>query len=335
MFLKLAVGVAVASACLAAVVAAQSGAPAKDPVRVKSDGIHAKVLTLDTHVDMRSGDYGVLTPGQKVDLVKMQQGGMKGVFLAVFVAQRQAFDPAAYKAAYDSAMRQFDMLDTLTQKTRPEMCAFAVSRKVGGSPRPASVIMTGVKGLPGGREPRREGLLRPRRPVSRGHRQARSATRRAIVTRPQQRPLDVGRQVVAEMNRLGIVDVSHSATTTLGRGQDRRRRLSRRIRAARPSTTSTGTSMTSSCRPWRRAAASCRSWRSRHEGRLARRASRAELHEEISMQPGSRGRTGSPPAAPDRQQAEAQKRFRAASMQEGRRNSARRAEGLADHLATL
>jgi len=31
----------------------------------------------------------VLTPGQKVDLVKMQLGGMKGVFLAVFVGQRR------------------------------------------------------------------------------------------------------------------------------------------------------------------------------------------------------------------------------------------------------
>ena len=127
MFVKLAAVAAMAATGLAAVVAAQGGAAPKDPVRVKSDAIHAKVLTLDTHVDMRNGDYGVLTPGQKVDLVKMQQGGMKGVFLAVFVGQRQAFDAAAYKAAYDAAMRQFDTLDTLTQKTRPEMCAFAVS----------------------------------------------------------------------------------------------------------------------------------------------------------------------------------------------------------------
>ena len=85
MLVKLAAGGAVSAMGLAAVVAAQSAAPAKDPVRVKSDAIHAKVLTLDTHVDMRNGDYGVLTPGQKVDLVKMQQGGMKGAFLAVFV----------------------------------------------------------------------------------------------------------------------------------------------------------------------------------------------------------------------------------------------------------
>jgi len=147
MVVRIVAGVAVLSACAAAGLEAQSGAPAKDPVRVKSDAIHAKVLTLDTHVDMRDGDYGVLTPGQKVDLIKMQQGGMKGVFLAVFVGQRQAFDAAAYRAAYDSAMRQFDALDTLTQKTRPELCAFAASpdevERVAATGR--RVIMTGVE----------------------------------------------------------------------------------------------------------------------------------------------------------------------------------------------
>ena len=69
----------------------------------------------------------MLTPGQKCDLVKMQQGGVKGVFLAAYVGQRPAFDAAAYKAAYDAASRQFDFLDTLTGKARPEMCAFAAS----------------------------------------------------------------------------------------------------------------------------------------------------------------------------------------------------------------
>ena len=196
MFVKLMVGVSGISVCLAAVVAAQSGAPAKDPVRVKSDGIHAKVLTLDTHVDMRNGDYGVLTPGQKVDLVKMQQGGMKGVFLAVFVGQRQAFDAAAYKAAYDSAMRQFDTLDTLTQKTRPEMCAFAVSPdevERFARDRQARHHDRRRERLPGGRGPRqREGLLRPRRPIHLPDAQRAQPDRRLVERSqpaPQRRPL--------------------------------------------------------------------------------------------------------------------------------------------------
>jgi membrane dipeptidase len=208
--------------CLAAAVAAQDSSPAKDPVRVKSDAIHAKVLTLDTHVDMRAGDYGVLTPGQKCDLVKMAQGGVKGVFLAVFVGQRQAFDPAAYKAAYDSAMRQFDFLDTLTQKTRPEMCAFAASpvevERVAKTGK--RVIMTGVEnGYPVGEDLANVKAFYDRgaRYISlthSGHNQIGDSS--SDRNPPRNNGLSpFGKQVVAEMNRLGMmVDVSHSAAKT-------------------------------------------------------------------------------------------------------------------------
>jgi membrane dipeptidase len=222
MVMRLMAGVSVAALWLAAGVAAQQGTPATDPVRVKSDAIHAKVLTLDTHVDMRTGDYGVLTPGQKVDLVRMRQGGVTGVFLAVFVGQRQAFDAAAYKAAYDSAMRQFDALESLTQKTRPELCAFAASpdevERVAKTGK--RVIMTGVEnGYPVGEDLANVKAFYDRgaRYISlthSGHNQiADSSSDR---NPPRNGGLSAfGRQVVTEMNRLGMmVDVSHSATTT-------------------------------------------------------------------------------------------------------------------------
>ena len=222
MLLKIMAGVSVAAACLAVVVAAQGVTPVKDPVREKSDAIHARTLTLDTHVDMRTGDYGLLTPGQKCDLVKMQQGGMKGVFLAVFVGQRPAFDAAAYKAAYDSAMRQFDFLDTLTQKTRPEMCAFAASpaevERIAKTGK--RVVMTGLEnGYPVG-----EDLVNVKAFYDRGaryislthsgHNQIGDSS--SDRNPPRNNGLSpFGKQVVAEMNRLGMmVDVSHSATTT-------------------------------------------------------------------------------------------------------------------------
>jgi membrane dipeptidase len=222
MFLKMTAAVALIAVVLAAGARAQHGAPAADPVRVKAAAIHARVLTLDTHVDMRNGDYGVLTPGQKVDLVKMQQGGMKGVFLAVFVGQRQAFDPPAYKAAYDAAMRQFDLLDALTQKTRPDLCAFAVSP--GEVERLAKtgkrVIMTGVEnGYPVGEDLAnvRAFYERGARYISlthSGHNQIGDSS--SDRNPPRHGGLSAfGRQVVAEMNRLGMmVDVSHSAAST-------------------------------------------------------------------------------------------------------------------------
>ncbi len=61
--------------------------------------IHKKALTLDAHVDIPGSKYGTgdLDPGidnpkLRVDLVKMKNGGMDGVFLAVFVGQRPQFD---------------------------------------------------------------------------------------------------------------------------------------------------------------------------------------------------------------------------------------------------
>jgi membrane dipeptidase len=222
MLAKVLAGAAAAAVCFGVVVAARQGAAAKDPLRLKAEAIHARVLTLDTHVDMRNGDYGLLTPGQKVDLVKMQQGGMKGVFLAAFVGQRQAFDAAAYKAAYESAMRQFDALDTLTQKTRPEMCAFAASpaevERIAKTGK--RVIMTGLEnGYPVGDDLAnvRAFYDRGARYISlthSGHNQIGDSS--SDRNPPPNGGLSAfGKQVVAEMNRLGMmVDVSHSAPTT-------------------------------------------------------------------------------------------------------------------------
>ncbi len=65
--------------------------------------IHKKVLTLDTHVDIPGTRYatealdpGIDNPKLKCDLVKMNKGGMDGVFLAVFVGQKKR-DEERYK----------------------------------------------------------------------------------------------------------------------------------------------------------------------------------------------------------------------------------------------
>jgi len=328
MLLKMMVGVSVAAACLAVVVAAQGVTPAKDPVREKSDAIHARTLTLDTHVDMRNGDYGLLTPGQKCDLVKMQQGGMKGVFLAVFVGQRPAFDAAAYKAAYDSAMRQFDFLDTLTQKTRPEMCAFAASpaevERIAKTGK--RVVMTGLEnGYPVGEDLASVKAFYDRgaRYISlthSGHNQIGDSS--SDRNPPRHGGLSpFGRQLVAEMNRLGMmVDVSHSAASTFW---DVVKLSKAPIIASH-----------SGCQAVNDVDRNLDDDQLRALGKnggvvqivalgsylKADSPERAEavrkLREEIGMQAGGRGRMGGPPAQPmtPEQQAEAQKR-RAAYME--------------------
>jgi membrane dipeptidase len=297
-------------------------------MRLKSDAIHAKVLTLDTHVDMRNGDYGVLTAGQKVDLVKMQQGGMKGVFLAAFVGQRQAFDAAAYKTAFDSAMRQFDTLDTLTQKTRPEMCAFAASpdevERVAKTGK--RVVMTGVEnGYPVGEDLANVKAFYDRgaRYISlthSGHNQIGDSS--SDRNPPRSGGLSAfGKQVVAEMNRLGMmVDVSHSAPTTFW---DVVKTSTAPIIASH-----------SGCKAVNDVDRNLDDEQLRAVAKTggvvqivalgsylkADSPERAEavrkLREELGMQPGGRGRMGGPPAPSQtpEQQAEAQKR-RAAYME--------------------
>lgn len=56
--------------------------------------IHARVLSLDTHVDIAPTNFNVVGPNYTqrlprtlVDLVKMEEGGLGGGFLAVYVGQ--------------------------------------------------------------------------------------------------------------------------------------------------------------------------------------------------------------------------------------------------------
>ena len=95
--------------------------------------IHKKALTIDTHVDILNAQYatkerdpGIDNPKLKCDLVKMNKGGMDGVFLAVYVEQKKR-DAEGYKNAYESAMGQFEAIHRLTEKMYPDRCELATS----------------------------------------------------------------------------------------------------------------------------------------------------------------------------------------------------------------
>ena len=253
---------------------------------------------------------------------------MKGVFLAVFVGQRQAFDAAAYKAAFDSAMRQFDTLDTLTQKTRPEMCAFAASpdevERVAKTGK--RVVMTGVEnGYPVGEDLANVKAFYDRgaRYISlthSGHNQIGDSS--SDRNPPRSGGLSAfGKQVVAEMNRLGMmVDVSHSAPTTFWdvvkiskapiiashSGCKAVNDVDRNLDDEQLRAVAKGGGVVQIV-----ALGSYLKADSPERAEAVRK-----LREEIGMQPGGRGRMGGPPAQPQtpEQQAEAQKR-RAAYME--------------------
>ncbi len=211
---------------LSAVAVVGLGAGQQDPnaqLLARAKAIHARALTIDTHVDIPGSNYATpaLDPGTltnlKCDLVKMKAGGLDGVFLAVFVSQHPELTPAGFKAAYDEAMAKFDAIDRL-RKMHPELCELArtpadVERIAKTGKR---VILVGVEnGYPAGMD-----LATVREFYARGARYmtlVHSSHNQLADSSGPKEPLnnglsEQGRKVVAEMNRLGMmVDLSHAS----------------------------------------------------------------------------------------------------------------------------
>jgi len=189
----------------------------------RARAIHEKVVTIDTHVDIAGANYATpaLDPGGptnlKCDLVKMKAGGLDGVFLAVFVGQRPELNDAGYRNAYDQAIAKFDAIDRLV-KMHPELC------ELGRSPADVEriaktgrrVILVGVEnGYPAG-----DDLANVKRFYDRGarymtlvHTSHNQLADSSGPAEPMHNGLSaLGRKVVAEMNRLGMmVDLSHAS----------------------------------------------------------------------------------------------------------------------------
>lgn len=208
---------------LPATLGARSGqAPATDPLVAKALAIHERAITIDTHVDISGATYATpaLDPGApstnlKCDLTKMEKGRLDGAFLAVYVGQGP-LDEAGYNRAYEQAMAKFEALRRLTQQMYPDRCVFVTSpaeverqEKTG-----KRLIMTGVEnGYPMGLD-----LANLRKFHELGARYvtlSHSGNNQLADSSSAREPLhnglsELGRQVVAEMNRLGMmIDVSH------------------------------------------------------------------------------------------------------------------------------
>jgi membrane dipeptidase len=109
------------------------GLAAEQRIVEKAKLIHEKALTLDTHVDIPDAGYateaidpGIDNPKLKCDLVKMNRGGVDGVFLAAYVRQGKR-DAEGYKNAYESVMSKLKAIHRLTEKMYPERCELATS----------------------------------------------------------------------------------------------------------------------------------------------------------------------------------------------------------------
>jgi membrane dipeptidase len=191
--------------------------PPDEQLLKKAKAIHERAITLDTHVDIPGANYD---PGEasksKCTIPKMEKGGLKGVFLAVYVGQSPQLNEEGYKRAYDQAMAKFNAVHRVAETMYPDRCAIAttpaeVERIAKTGKR---VFMIGIEnGYPIGTDLT---LIKKyydlgARYITLSHSGHNQICDSSGPAQPMHNGLSpFGKQVVAEMNRLGImIDVSH------------------------------------------------------------------------------------------------------------------------------
>jgi membrane dipeptidase len=146
----------------------------------------------------------------------MEKGGLKGVFLAVYVGQRPELNDQGYKVAYDQAIAKFKAAHNMAEKLYPDRCALATSpadvERIAKTGK--RVIMIGVEnGYPIGTNLAviKEFYDLGARYITLSHSGHNQICDSSGPSQPMHNGLSAfGKQVVAEMNRLGImIDVSH------------------------------------------------------------------------------------------------------------------------------
>ena len=219
-----------AAACTPSNDGAESETPESDEDLVaRAHGIHERVITLDTHADINTDDftadrnYTMDLPTQ-VTLPKMEAGGLDVAWFIVYTGQGDLTDEG-YAAAYDNAVDKFDAIHRLAGEIAPDRIELAYTsddvRRIAATGK--RVAMIGVENAyPAGLDLARfeEFHSRGARYVSlahNGHSQfSDSHTGEADGEWLHGGLSDLGRQAVAELNRLGVlIDISHPSKAAM------------------------------------------------------------------------------------------------------------------------
>jgi membrane dipeptidase len=201
-----------------------SPAQQDDPALIaKAKGIHSRVLKLDTHNDIEPSNFTAdcnytMRLTTQVNIPKMVEGGMDVTFMIVYVGQGP-LTPEGYENAYRQAVAKFDAVHRFTEKIAPDNIGLALT--------PADVLrlhkknlriaVIGVEnGYPIGTNIKKveEFYNRGGRYMSLAHNgnsqlaDSNTGETQGYLYNNGLSPL--GREVIAEMNRLGMmVDLSH------------------------------------------------------------------------------------------------------------------------------
>ena len=221
-----------ALAVLGAAIPATIFAQASDPeaaLLARARAIHERVITLDTHNDIEPTYFTAdcnytqrLTT--QVNLPKMRDGGLDVSFMIAYVGQGPLTDEG-YANAYRQVVAKFDAVHRLAEQIAPKDIGLALTPddvlRIAKSGRRVAVI--GIEnGYPIGTDIRRvrEFYERGGRYLSlahNGHNQlSDSNTGENTKDAPNNGVSPLGREVIAEMNRLGMmVDVSHPSKASM------------------------------------------------------------------------------------------------------------------------
>jgi membrane dipeptidase len=205
---------------LAAPASSQQGDAA---LLAKARAIHDRVLKLDTHNDIDPAHFVpacnyTMRLTTQVNLPKMADGDMDVAFLIVYVGQRLPTEEE-YAYAYEQAIEKFDAIHRFTKEIAPAQMGLALTpedvRRLHREGKRVAVI--GIENAyPIGTDIRRvkEFYDRGGRYMSLAHngnnQLADSNTGEATGYSHNNGLSPLGRQVIAEMNRLGMmIDLSH------------------------------------------------------------------------------------------------------------------------------
>jgi membrane dipeptidase len=121
--------VPIALITLGAQVACSGGAPSEEELVATAREIHDRVITIDTHDDI-PGNFATaeVDPGvrgnRQVDLPKMEEGGLDVGFFVVYVGQTER-TPENYEAAEAAARSKFDAIHRMAEAMYPERIELA------------------------------------------------------------------------------------------------------------------------------------------------------------------------------------------------------------------
>src|SRR6516225_979862 len=189
----------------------------------RARAIHNRVIKLDTHNDIDPRNFTAdcnytMRLTTQVNIPKMIEGGMDVSFMIVYVGQGP-LTPAGYDNAYKQAIAKFDAIHRLTENIAPEKIGLALTPEdvVKLHSKGVRIAVVGIEnGYPIGTDIKRvkEFYDRGGRYLSLAHngnsQLADSNTGETEGYLYNNGLSPIGRQVIAESNRLGImIDLSH------------------------------------------------------------------------------------------------------------------------------